>query len=384
MTLVEFNGRQVESYSQFRHLAEKAGGRINKVMFENEESGETVTATVQPALQYSSDHKQVHFMGLIPAVRVAEAQDKKPAAYAGVLSGDLIAQIGSMRWPTRPQIFEVIGAAAKEKKPVSMTVLRDGEEVEIGEIVPKDGVIGIVMDLTTNVIASTLPDSEVADLNLAGGSRILAVNGVDVANFTQAMLEVGKAIDKREQSVSITLENAVKGSSPQTFDMALNDERIESVRDAGLATPFNFKMLQLEVQTNKPLQAAALGIRKTRQTMTQVYLTLMRLIQTRVSVKEMRGPVGIAEIGTVIARDHGPSYFFFFLGLISVNLAVINFLPVPVVDGGHMVFLMLEKIKGSPVSVKIQAAATYAGFALILTVFVFTFYNDAMRLITGS
>lgn len=386
MTLVEFNGQPMETYSQFRKAMKYAGGRMNELVFRDEESGEVITAMVKPALQYSAEQKQVHFMGLVPAVRVAKlTEDDSPAAKAGVQPGDVIAEVGGRRWPARSEIPEIVGDASEKGEGVNLTVMRDGQEVQIGTVTPEDGLIGIQMDWESNYIAKSFPDTKAAELNLPGGSQIVAVNDVAVSNFSQAMVEVGKMMDaENARTVTITILSAVKDSQPQQLSVELTDDRIASIRSAGLSTSIGFQMLQQEVQTSNPIAAAGLGVRKTKQTMEQVYLTLMRLIQTRVSVKEMRGPVGIAEIGTVIARDHGPSYFFFFLGLISVNLAVINFLPVPVVDGGHMVFLLLEKIKGSPVNVKIQEYVTYAGFALILTVFVFTFYNDAMRLIVGS
>ena len=75
-----------------------------------------------------------------------------------------------------------------------------------------------------------------------------------------------------------------------------------------------------------------------------------------------------------------PAEFVFFLGLISVNLAVINFLPIPVLDGGHMVFLLYEKIRGKPASEGVRVGATYAGLALILCLMVFVLYLDISRL----
>jgi regulator of sigma E protease len=117
--------------------------------------------------------------------------------------------------------------------------------------------------------------------------------------------------------------------------------------------------------------------------MLQVYVTLGRLFQGSVGVQHLQGPVGIVHTGTRVARQGG-TYLLFFLGLISVNLAVINFLPIPIVDGGHMVFLLVEKLKGSPVSDRIQTAALYVGLAMILSIFAMTFYYDIARIVTGG
>ena len=78
--------------------------------------------------------------------------------------------------------------------------------------------------------------------------------------------------------------------------------------------------------------------------------------------------------------DRGFIYMLFFLGMISVNLAVINFLPLPIVDGGLFLFLIYEKLKGKPPSIAFQNASTIVGLFLIGTIFIVTFYNDVMRL----
>ncbi len=70
----------------------------------------------------------------------------------------------------------------------------------------------------------------------------------------------------------------------------------------------------------------------------------------------------------------------YFLAIISINLAVINILPIPVLDGGHLLFLGVEKIKGSPVSEKTLAIANYIGFAMIITLMIYATKNDIMRL----
>jgi regulator of sigma E protease len=75
--------------------------------------------------------------------------------------------------------------------------------------------------------------------------------------------------------------------------------------------------------------------------------------------------------------------FLYLLAFISANLAVMNFLPIPVVDGGVFVLLIVEKIKGSPLSIRFQEVMTYAGLALIVSLFLYVTYNDIIRLILG-
>jgi regulator of sigma E protease len=99
-----------------------------------------------------------------------------------------------------------------------------------------------------------------------------------------------------------------------------------------------------------------------------------------VKIEHLKGPIGIAHVGTLIA-ERGWIWLLFFMAALSINLAVVNFLPLPIVDGGHFVFLCYEAITGKPVSVAVQNAATIAGLVLIGSVFLITTYQDLMNLI---
>lgn len=101
----------------------------------------------------------------------------------------------------------------------------------------------------------------------------------------------------------------------------------------------------------------------------------MRLFQGTVKVEHLKGPVGIAHLGTLVASQ-GTLKLMFFLGLVSVNLAVVNFLPLPIVDGGQFIFILYEQIKGKPVPMGVQNAATLAGLALIGCMFLIVTFND--------
>lgn len=128
------------------------------------------------------------------------------------------------------------------------------------------------------------------------------------------------------------------------------------------------------------LDAVSIGLHKTYYFILQVLQTMDRMIFTRtVGVESMSGPLGIIDMGGKLAKT-GFVQFLFFMAIISANLAVINFLPLPIVDGGQMVFLIIEKIKGSPVSLRVQAATQLIGMVLILFAFVFVTYQDVLRM----
>ncbi|MFM8698535.1 MAG: site-2 protease family protein, partial [Phycisphaerales bacterium] len=132
-----------------------------------------------------------------------------------------------------------------------------------------------------------------------------------------------------------------------------------------------------------PLRAVAMGFEQTWKMVTLTYLTIDRLLRGTVGVEQLHGPVGIVHLGTRVA-DRGITYLVFFLAMISVNLAVLNFLPLPIVDGGLFLYLVYEKLTGKAPSVAFQNAATTVGLVLLGSVFLLTFYNDVARLVGGG
>jgi regulator of sigma E protease len=134
------------------------------------------------------------------------------------------------------------------------------------------------------------------------------------------------------------------------------------------------------VKASDPLHAIGLGLKDTNNRMREVFLNLRGMIMGRISPKNFGGPLTIAR-GAYIFASLDFSEFIFFLGLISINLAVVNFLPIPILDGGHMVFLIYEKFRGKPASEGVRVATTYAGLAIILSLMVFVLVLDFMRFV---
>jgi regulator of sigma E protease len=133
------------------------------------------------------------------------------------------------------------------------------------------------------------------------------------------------------------------------------------------------------VKADSFMQALGLGLWKTKNFINQIYGNLRSLATRRVSYKVFGGPIMIAKAGFHFAADIYK--FIVFLGIIGVNLAVVNFLPIPVLDGGHMVFLIYEKLRGKPMPEQVRFAATMVGVTLILGLMVAVMYLDVTRLI---
>ena len=129
----------------------------------------------------------------------------------------------------------------------------------------------------------------------------------------------------------------------------------------------------------RPLKS---GYDRTIQTVMLVYSTFRSLVQRRVSPKNLGGPIMIFQMGYGAAGTSF-SVLVFFLGILSINLAVLNFLPIPPLDGGQMVFLIAEKVRGRPLPDSAVIAGSYVGLFLVLCLMVFVTYQDIYTMVKG-
>lgn len=133
-------------------------------------------------------------------------------------------------------------------------------------------------------------------------------------------------------------------------------------------------------KATNPWDAVMLGLDDTWLRVKEVYLVVRGIVTGRIAPDNVAGPITMGKLAYQFAGE-GFWEFAFFLGMISINLAVINFFPIPVLDGGHMVFLIYEKIRGKPAPEAVRNLATYAGLFLILSLMLFVIYIDVRRLL---
>lgn len=401
MTIAAVQGQPIEAFHEYYRVVTDAAGKPLTTTFTSRQTGESVTTTLKaiPELTRDDDDRP-NIIGLIPATLVyafpgqKDPDQKTPAQEAGMAVGDLVAQAGDAVWPTPAELVEQVRAAARKKQPLTITVSRGGQIVQLGTVQPdRDGHIGIYprLALDLSVVGQTLPGSPAAALNLTSGSRIDSVNGEPIASWAdlQRLLQaaVANATDADESvTAAIGYEVNVKGKPKGSGRVVIEQEAKEQLAAAAWDQPIPVFFLKLDrvlVKADSPMAAIDLGFEKTVQFVIQTYVTIARLFQGTVGITDLRGPVGIIHIGTKIAGERW-TYMLFFFGLISVNLVVINFLPIPIVDGGLMVFLIVEKLKGSPVSPKILSAVNMAGLIMLGCLFLTLTYFDVTRWVTGN
>lgn len=307
---------------------------------------------------------------------------------AGLQEGDVIVRIGDQEYPTYRQLREVTTAYRDKELPI--TVLRkdkDGQvqTVEVAmqpRIDPGSErvVLRIVpsLEMDRPVVARTIaaPGLGMEALAIPAGAVITSVAETPVKDF----FDIASVLQNNAGGkVSIRYENA-----GQTGEVSLTVPMLEpvhahaSVTVKSMAINMLFADLTRKFKADSPIQAVQMGGKKAWQFVKQSYITLGRLFQRSVDVSALSGPVGIISMTYEVAGASLSDYLYF-LGLISSCLAVMNLLPLPVLDGGHIIILLIEKISGRPINERVLAGAMYAGMAVLLSLVVWITYNDLIR-----
>lgn len=344
-----------------------------------------------------------HVLGLPAVLRIGSTTEA--AAAQGLQRGDIIARVGNIEFPSMATGIREI--RANKGGSVDMTLLRKNESgawtvVRLtGVKVNRKGQIGLgVGDSSseTNLIAAPMERVTDAMFNeyvpgaagtpITAGARVVAVDDQSTATLHDVVLRVREAVARGATVVTLTIRRPVAGDllsegPDEMVPVEISAKEVEQIKALGWTSELSSQQFATQQQTMKasnPLEALRFGFDETKRVMGMTYLTFARLAQGTVKVEHLKGPVGIAHLGTLVA-DRGFIWLLFFLALISVNLAVINFLPLPIVDGGQFLFLLYEAIRGRPVPVQIQNGVTMVGLVLIAGMFLLVTFNDVKNLL---
>ena len=324
---------------------------------------------------------------------VKAVQDGSPAAAAGIRAGDRIVSIDGLP-PGDPFSLDdrLRGRAGT---PVSVVVERAGVE-ETLSVVPRAvtwvdestmfatplavSSLGIALPVEATV-AAVRPDGPAARAGLAPGERVVRCrfvepgsddgdDGVALSDAEPNWPVAMTVLERMPRGTKVVLR--VEGDGPGR-DVELEPE---PVPDAWLP----LRGLAFEQETRQE-KAASIGVALSRgfatalEDLSMVYRFLEKLWSRQISARLLGGPLSIAEQAGRSAEE-GPSALLLFLTMLSANLAVVNFLPIPVLDGGHMVFLTWELLTGKPPSERVVIGLSYLGLALILTLMLWVFGLD--------
>jgi len=228
------------------------------------------------------------------------------------------------------------------------------------------------------VIGKVIENSVAQRAGLMADDRITSINA-------HAITQWEELVDAVRSHPGSTLRMEIeRAGHPQSIELVpeIADEAGKQIGKIGAAPHFDQRQFDAMLTTVSytPFAAVSQAVRKTWETSSISLKMMSKMIFGEVSLKNLSGPISIADYAGQSAQLGLPA-FLEFLALISISLGVLNLLPIPILDGGHLLYYMIESIKGSPVSIKAWEAGQNVGIAVLVTLMAFAFYNDISRLI---
>jgi len=407
------NGKEVQNYWELREIVENSLAPEATLLAERaDQTGESKLVESKVELEMISDGTG-HIYSMVPRLRMESIKVKKPVwmkladkgrqllEKTGIIekvkpkpflqSGDIILSIGDVTCPTTEEFREVVKQYGGKDLPIK--VLRtdaNGTEFEQAiSVRPKQnrdvnevaiGILFLPMFDTQHAVVSKTIETEggPTKLEIPRGAKITAVDGAPVSNFYDVIREIRKYPGQR-----ITIDWRVDAETAGNVALNVDGGEDSITVKSTFADLVPFEDLKEVYKATGPVNAVAMGYRKTVMFIAQTYLTLKCIIAGLVSPKSLMGPVGIIALSYHVVAHQPFTYYVYLLGLISSVIAVFNFLPLPPLDGGLIVLLLIEKIKGSALSERIQGVIAYTGWVLIGALFLYVTFNDIVRVIFG-
>ncbi|HEX3602979.1 MAG TPA: RIP metalloprotease RseP [Steroidobacteraceae bacterium] len=321
---------------------------------------------------------------------IGQVRLDSPAAIAGLRQGDQIVRVGSHNVNDTEELQIALIRQFTGDGLVPLTVQRGGAErsvtlrvtadrrslTEPGKLLP-----GLGFDLATWNAATLIDSADAASAGaragLRAGDKVLAVDGQPVANRSQFISMVSGAANR---DISIEVERhgerlRIVAAVPRVMEDGHAVGRLGIRIGEG---PPVWPPGLVETHRSGPLDAVVVGVKKTWEMSALTVQMLWRMLTGQVSAKNISGVVSIAEFAGISA-SLGATAFMAFLAIISVSLGVLNLLPVPLLDGGQVVYQAVEAVKGSPLSERTQLFGQQVGIALLVLLMSLAFYNDISR-----
>ncbi|HTD03726.1 RIP metalloprotease RseP, partial [Undibacterium sp.] len=233
--------------------------------------------------------------------------------------------------------------------------------------------LGISVALPKATLTDVLAGGAGMKAGLKAGDVILEVDGKNLAN-AQEFTEIVRASPGRTLGLLVK-----RGADELDIDVVAEPYETNGVKMGRLQVQMAGPEMQL-IQTPL-LQSLGRGTQKTWDTSIMTFKMLGKMVTGEVSWKNITGPITIADYAGQTSRTGAISYISF-IALISISLGVMNLLPIPVLDGGHLLYYSLEVLTGKPVSERFGEIAQRAGVALLMTLMALAFFNDIVRLMS--
>ncbi len=316
-----------------------------------------------------------------PITEIGAVVPGSPAAMAGLQPGDVVLSVAGEPVDDWYAMLEHLGESAgitaetEQSLPVVMTVDRDGAEIPVEILLTRNETSGdwvLGCDAHDNLVGRVQRSGPADRLGLTHGDRIVALDGREILSHRQ-VLEIVQASAGKPLAIAWERDN-------QRFEGTIEPEAFEIMPDSTVGR-IHYERLQ-ESRKLSLGKALILGHRQTWYTTSQTAAELARWVRERMGLDSVGGPIRIAQVAGQMAR-WGFDRLLVFIAFFSVNLFLLNMLPIPVLDGGHVLFLVLEVLRGKPVDERVQGIATQLGLIMLLLFMTVVLVQDGVRVFTG-
>jgi regulator of sigma E protease len=321
---------------------------------------------------------------------VGQVRPGSPAAVAGLRRGDEIVRVGDRKVDDIEDLQIALIRQFSDDGVVPLAIRRDGAERDVtlrvtegrlaltepGRLLPGLGFEPATWNAKA-FIQNAPPDSAGGRAGLRAGDRLVSVDGQPVMNMMDFQSMVSSA-PGHEISLEVERGGArlrMVATVARVMDQGRPVGRLGVMLEEGARV---WPPGLVGLRRSGPIDAAVIGVEKTWDMSALTVQMLWRIVTGQVSAKNISGPISIAEFAGISAYL-GVTAFLAFLAIISVSLGVLNLMPVPLLDGGQIVYQLVEAVKGSPLSERAQNFGQQVGIALLVVLMSLAFYNDISR-----
>ena len=314
------------------------------------------------------------------------------AAAAGLRAGDTLLEVDGQHTPSWSEASLALLAAGLDRADIALVVrtaegnearrtLRlsqlpaqfdDPQAIQLMGLTPRH-------QLLPPLIGSVVAESAAAGV-LAPDDKVLAVDGERVAWFDEIGPRLQAAMAEGETEIMVEVERAGERLALPVRPQRRSEADGSTTWLLGIAPKLAAAPAYNATRHYRPVAAVPAALRETGRLFSESVAMIKRMLTGSASVRNVSGPITIARYANASAGE-GAAWFLNFLALMSLSLAIINLLPIPLLDGGHLLYYLIELVKGSPLSERAMAAGQYLGLALLAGLMGLAFYNDVLGLV---
>jgi regulator of sigma E protease len=316
-----------------------------------------------------------------------------PAAAAGFENGETVQKVAGEAVRTWQEMRWVLLQRAADEDEVALEVLNSRHEIATrrldvssvrqsgwqGDALDRLG-LGLFRPRLRPVLGRVNADSAAALAGLRAGDEIVAIDDQAIDHWAEVVASIRKSAGK---ALVLDILRAGERLSIEVTPLAVDEQGREIGRIGAAVSDSGQARAEMMIRVSYgPVSALGKAIAETWDKSAFTLLMIGKMITGEVSWRNISGPVTIADYAGQSARL-GIDYYLKFLALVSISLGVLNLLPIPILDGGHLLYYLVEIIKRGPVSEKTMEIGQQIGLALLLMLMAFAFYNDINRLFSG-